>query len=92
MVQLTNTSRSDGAPEPDGVIKVVTRKKIIHYRQLYVDRPDPIAFMPVAVDTSDRIYDDFLRLLFLYSHREASALANDIRRNSATFVFFALRV
>ena len=41
-----------------------------HYRQLYVDRPDPIAFMPVAVDNSGRIYDDFLRLLFLHDHRK----------------------
>ncbi len=39
-------------------LKVVSRKKIIHYRQLYIDRSEPIAFMPVA-------YDDFLRLLFL---------------------------
>ncbi len=76
--QLTNTRCSDGAPEPDGVIKVVDRKKIIHYRQLYIDRPDPIAFMSVAVDTSDHIYDDFLRLLFLHVHREVSTLANDI--------------
>jgi hypothetical protein len=90
--QLTNTRRSDGAPEPDGVIKAVARKKIIHYRQLYIDRPDPIVLMPVAVDTSDRIYDDFLRLLFLHTHREASALANDIPRNPATFVFFTLHV
>ena len=29
--QLTYTSRSDGAPEPDGVLKTVTRVKIIHY-------------------------------------------------------------
>jgi hypothetical protein len=64
--QLTNIRRSDGAPEPDGVLKVVTRKKIIHYRQLYIDRPDPIVFMSVPVDTSDRIYDDFLRLLFFH--------------------------
>jgi hypothetical protein len=63
--QLTNTvRRSDGVPEPDGSLKVVARKKIIHYHQLYIDRPEPIAFMPVAVDTSGRIYDDFLRLLF----------------------------
>ncbi len=64
--QLTNLSRSDGVPEPDGFLKVVRkkeRKKIIHYRQLYIDRPEPIAFIPVAVDTSGRIYDDFLRLL-----------------------------
>ena len=74
--QLTNISRSDGTPEPDGTLKVVTRKKIIHYRQLYIDLPETIAFMSVAVDTSDRIYDDFLRLLFLYAHREASDLVN----------------
>jgi hypothetical protein len=76
--QLTNISRSDGAPKPDGTLKVVDRKKIIHYHQLYIDHPEPIAFMPVAVDTSDRIYDDFLRLIFLHDHREASALGNDI--------------
>ncbi len=85
--QLTNTRRSDGAPEPDGVIKTVVRKKIIHYRQLYIDHPDPIAFMPVATDTSGRIYDDFLRLLFLHAHREASALGNDIPEESVHFRF-----
>jgi hypothetical protein len=31
--------------------------------------------MTLAVDTSDRIYDDFLRLLFLSAHRESSALS-----------------
>ena len=85
--QLTNIRRSDGAPEPDRALKVVARKKIIHYRQLYIDRPEPIAFMPVAVDTSDRIYDDFLRLIFLHAHREASALANDIPEESGHFRF-----
>ena len=85
--QLTNTRSSDGAPEANGVIKVVARKKIIHYHQLYIDHPEPIAFMPVAVDTSDRIYDDFLRLLFLHAHLEASALANDIPEESGHFRF-----
>ena len=65
----------------------MARKKILHYRQLYVDHPDPIAFMPVAVDTSGRIYDGFLRLLFLHAHREASALANDIPEESGHFRF-----
>ena len=41
--QLTHTRRSDGAPEPDGALRTVTRKKILHYRQLYIDRPEPIA-------------------------------------------------
>ena len=43
--------------------------------------------MTVTVDTSDRIYDDFLRLFFLYAHREASALANDIPEESGHFRF-----
>jgi hypothetical protein len=65
--QLTHTRRSEGAPEPDGALKATPnqRAKIIHYRQLYLNRPDPIAFLPVTVDTSDHIYDDFSQLLFL---------------------------
>ena len=43
--------------------------------------------MPVTVDTSDRIYDDFVRLLFLHAHREALALANDIPEESGQFRF-----
>ena len=70
--QLTDTRRTDGAPESDGVLESVTRAKIRHYRQVYLNRPDPIAFMSVTVDTSDRIYDDFSRLLFLHAHRESS--------------------
>jgi hypothetical protein len=48
--QLTHNMRLDGAPEPDGALREETRTKIRHYRQLYINRPDPIAFMPVAVD------------------------------------------
>ena len=43
--------------------------------------------MPVAVDTSVRIYDDFLRLLFLHDHREVSTLVNDIPEESGHFRF-----
>jgi hypothetical protein len=43
--------------------------------------------MPVAVDTSDRVYNDFSRLLFLHTHREASALANEIPEESEKFRF-----
>ncbi len=106
--QLTNIRRSDGAPEPDGALKVVVRKKMNHYRQLYLDRPEVCVFYchlkkllvgqvpriynlpslnPSAVDTSGRIYDDFLRLLFLHAHREALALANDIPEESGHFRF-----
>ena len=37
---LTNTRRSDDAPELDGALREVDRKKILHYRQLYFNRPD----------------------------------------------------
>ena len=65
----------------------MARSNIRHYRQLYINRPEPIAFMPVAVDTSGRIYDDFSRLLFLHAHREASALPNELPEESDQFRF-----
>ncbi len=49
---------------------------------MYINRPDPIAFLPVAVDTIGRLYDDFSHLLFLYTKREASVLANDLPEES----------
>jgi hypothetical protein len=53
--QLTHTRRTDGVPDPDGALRTVARAKIRHYRQLYINRPEPIAFIPVAVDTADRV-------------------------------------
>ena len=50
--QLTHTRCSDGVPEPDGSLQKVVRDKIRHYRQIYLDRPDPIAFMTVVVDSA----------------------------------------
>jgi hypothetical protein len=70
--QLTHTRRSDGLGETDGDLRVVVWKKILHYRQLYINRPHPIVFMSVVVDTSGHIYDDFSRLLFLHGNRETS--------------------
>ncbi len=67
--------------------RVVVRKKILHYHQLYINRPDPVAFMSVGVDTSGPIYDDFSRLLFLHVHRKASALVNEISEESGQFLF-----
>ena len=85
--QLTHTRWTDGAPEPDGTLRTVVRAKIRHYRQLYINHPEPIAFMPVSVDTAGRIYEDFSRLLFLHVHREASALANELPEESEQFRF-----
>ena len=66
---------------------MTARKKILHYCQLYIDRPDPIAFITLVVDKSDRFYDDFLRLLFLHVHSETSVLVNDIPQESSHFRF-----
>ena len=84
--QLTNTRRSDGAPDPDAALKEVARIKIRHYRNLYLNRPDPITFIPLAVDTTGRLYDEFIRLLFLHAHREASALTNELPEESDQFL------
>ncbi len=85
---LTLLIHNKQLPPPRTLIMDFTMThKILHYRQLYIDRPDPIAFMSLTVDTSDRIYDDFLRLLFLHVHREVSALANDLPEESSHFRF-----
>ncbi len=70
-----STRRSDGAPD-------VVRIKISQYRNLYLNRPDPIGFIPLPVDTTGRMYDEFIRLLFLHSHREGSALDNTLPEES----------
>ena len=59
---LSHRVSSTGAHQPtqsDGALNKAVRIKIRHYRQLYVDRPDPIVFLPVTVSTSGRVYDDF---------------------------------
>ena len=43
--------------------------------------------MPVAVDTSGHIFDDFLRLFFLHDHRETSVLPNEIPEETGQFRF-----
>jgi hypothetical protein len=70
--------QTDGwGPDPDGALRTVSRVKIRHYRQLYINLPEPIDFIPVTVDTSGRIYEDFSRLLFLHTHREVSAIPEE---------------
>ncbi len=65
----------------------MVRDKTRYYRQIYLDRPDPIVFIPVTTDTSGHVYDDFNRLLFLHDHCKASALANELPEESDQFRF-----
>jgi hypothetical protein len=55
-----------------------------------MNRPDPIACMSVAVDTSDRVYDDFNCLLFLHAHCETSTLGNELPEESDQFRFLCV--
>ena len=87
MGQLTNTRRSDGAPDPDGSLMTMTRIKKGHYHTVYLNHPDPMPFIPLVVDTTGRLYDDFIRFLFLYAHREASSLTNELLEESDQFRF-----
>ena len=78
---------STGALHPDGVLKNTVRKKTLHYRQIYEDKLDTTIFIPVTVNTSGRIYDDFVRLFFLHEHREASVLVGELPEESNQFHF-----
>ena len=60
--KLTSTSCSDGSPDPDGTLKEVVRSKIRHYRNVvnvYLNHPDPITFIPLGVDTTGHLYDEW---------------------------------
>jgi hypothetical protein len=61
--------------------------KIRHYRQIYADRPDLIVFLPITVNTSGRVYEDFARLFFLHTHRETSILVRELPEKSEQFRF-----
>ena len=84
---LTHRVSTTGPPHPDGALKNATRKKILQYRQIYVDKPDPIIFFTVVVNTSGHGYDDFFRLIFLFEHRETSVLAGELPEGSDQFRF-----
>ena len=42
---------------------------------------------PLAVDTTGRMYDEFIRLLCLHTHREESAVTNELTEESHQFRF-----
>ncbi len=75
------------APQPDGALNKAARMKIRHYRQIYSDRSDHIVFLSITVNTSGRVYEDFPRLIFLHTHREASILARESPEESEQFRF-----
>jgi hypothetical protein len=68
------------------------RIKIHHYFNLYLNQrvfqtQVYSTFLPLEADTSGRLYDDFIHLLFLHAHRETSAWANKLPKESDQFRF-----
>ena len=55
--------------------------------ETFTYHPDPIAFIPLPVDTTGRLCDEFIRLLFLHVHREPSDLTNELPEESDQFRF-----
>jgi len=49
-------SEEGGDGEGAGSAADSLKKIKLHYRQLYLNRPDPISFLTVSVETSVRIY------------------------------------
>ena len=67
----------------------MVRIKIRHYRQLYVDSPDPTVFLSVTVRTSGNVYDDFVRLFLFHTYRETSILVGGLPEESEQFRFLS---
>jgi hypothetical protein len=44
-------------------------------------------FLPISVNTSGLVYEDFTLLIFLHEHREASILAGELPEESEQFRF-----
>ena len=90
---VLNNTVNTGSPQFDGVLNNIVRIKIRYYRQLYVDRPDPIVFLSVVLSTSGHVYDDFVRLFFLYVYREGNLVVfylENYLRNLNSFVSFEM--
>jgi hypothetical protein len=58
--EFTHRVPSTGDPQSDGSLNKTARMKIRHDRQIYADRPDSIVFLPIDVNTSGRVYEDFV--------------------------------
>ena len=56
----------------DGPMRVAAQRKTNAYKQTYADNQN-ISFLPAIMSTSNRMHGEFLRLLFLQSHRETEA-------------------
>jgi hypothetical protein len=59
----------------DAPLRLAAQRKINSCRQQYADNQN-ISFLPAMMTTSSRMHSEFLRLLFLQTHRETTAHFN----------------
>ena len=70
------------------MFSVTLTLSVVHNKNgLYLNRPDPIVFIPLTVDNTGRLYDDFVSFLFWYAHREVSSLGTELSEESDQFRF-----
>ena len=61
----------------DKSLNEATGDRIRKYRADYNNNPNTISFMTVITSTSGRIHSEFIRILFLQSHRETDRFVDD---------------
>ena len=71
-----------------GALRESARVKIRHYRQLYINHPDPIVFMPLAVDTSAVSMTILVAYFFCTLTGKPQLWLTRYRRNRSNFDFF----
>jgi hypothetical protein len=84
----SHTRHYDDTPKPDGTLKNTVRSGLKFFTIggcIWITQTQ-LFFWSVAVNTSDRLYDDFIRLS-LHTHRETSALINELPEESDQFRF-----
>jgi len=89
--QLTNIMCSDGVPEPDGALKVVVRKKIIHYPMItnYTSTTQNRSSLYRLQLTRQAAFmmTFFVFYFWILTVNWASAVVNDIPEESVHFRF-----
>ncbi len=88
--RLSRTSCAQHFLEENTRKKTNARKKLCQSQALpefVFESPGPYCIYPLAVDTTGRMYDEFIRLLFWHAHLEASVLTNELTEESDQFHF-----
>ena len=60
----------NGAPDVNGALDAAVKEKLVNYQHDYNERN--FFFLPAVMTISGRLSGDFLRLLYLLSHRQAT--------------------